>query len=85
MLNAVTNISKGCILTSEFAHQVTVPWSPRASTMRVWNEICADAVELFGLPGDRYMTQPNINDMTWYFRSEADALLFKLKFSEVIQ
>jgi hypothetical protein len=53
--------------------------------MRVWNEICADAVELFGLPGDRYMTQPNINDMTWYFRSEADALLFKLKFSEVIQ
>ena len=71
-------------MTSEFVHEVTIPWSPRAATMRVWNEICADAVELFGLPGDRYITDISEKSMTWSFRSDQDAVLFRLKFAEAL-
>jgi hypothetical protein len=39
-------------------------------------------MEMFGLPGDRYITDANVNDMTWWFRNEQDALLMTLKFSE---
>jgi hypothetical protein len=52
--------------------------------MRVWNEICADAVELFGLPGDRYITDISEKSMTWSFRSDQDAVLFRLKFAEAL-
>ena len=48
-----------------------------------WNLLCAEAVELFGLPGQRYVTDLNAEYMTWSFRDPKDAVLFKLKFSEV--
>jgi len=48
-----------------------------------WDRICTDAVELFGLPGERYITDLGGNSMDWIFRNPQDALLFKLKFSEV--
>ena len=47
-----------------------------------WNEICADVVEQFGLPGDRYVTNVGGFYMQFYFRTEQDLLLFKLKWSE---
>jgi len=63
------------------------------SSLLKWNEMCARAVDLFGLPGDRFITDIiNGNNkyfpkgatfMEWIFREEHDALLFKLKFSEV--
>jgi len=48
-----------------------------------WDEVCYRAVELFGLPGGRYITDIGGNCMDWIFKEEHDALLFKLKFSEV--
>lgn len=65
-----------------FKYPVRIPWSRQADTITAWNEICADGIELFGLPGDRYITDANVNDMTWWFRNEQDALLMTLKFSE---
>jgi hypothetical protein len=47
-----------------------------------WNEICAQVVEQFGLPGDRYITNVGLFDMSFTFRDEQDLLLFKLKWSE---
>lgn len=47
-----------------------------------WNEICAQVVEQFGLPGDRYITNVGLFDMGFTFRDEQDLLLFKLKWSE---
>jgi hypothetical protein len=41
-------------------------------------------MEIFGLPGGRYITEANVNDMTWWFCNEQDALLMTLKFSEVL-
>jgi len=69
---------------SEFKHEVNLPWSPRLDTVSAWNEICAQGIELFGLPGDRYVTHANVNDMTWLFKEEKDLLLFKLKFAEAL-
>jgi hypothetical protein len=66
----------------QFKYPVVVPWSRRLDTVSAWNEVCAQAMEMFGLPGGRYVTDANVNDMTWWFRTEQDALLMTLKFSE---
>lgn len=47
-----------------------------------WNEICAQIVEDFGLPGDRYSTRVGLFAMDFDFRNPQDLLLFKLKWSE---
>jgi hypothetical protein len=52
--------------------------------MYYWDTLCGSAIELFGLPGGRYITDISEHSMTWSFRSEKDALLFKLKFSEAV-
>ena len=48
-----------------------------------WDEICYKTIELFGLPGDRYITDISYKWMDWIFRDAKDALIFNLKFSEV--
>lgn len=69
----------------EFPYPVVIPWSSKLDTVTAWNEVCAQGMELFGLPGNRYITDANVNDMTWWFRDEQDALLMTLKFSEQLQ
>jgi hypothetical protein len=39
-------------------------------------------MEMFGLPGHRYITDANVTDMTWWFKDDHDALIMALKFSE---
>jgi hypothetical protein len=73
------------LIEDEFKYPVIVPWNPRLDTVTAWNLVCADAMEMFGLPGDRYITDANVTDMTWWFRNEQDALLMTLKFSEQLQ
>ena len=43
-----------------------------------WNEICAGAVEQFGLPGDKFDTHATEDYMDFYFKDERDAILFEL-------
>lgn len=79
---------------SQFTHTVTVRMEPDDQDIQLWNEMCALAVDLFGLPGDRFVTNVIVVDnkysfagvtaMEWIFREEHDALLFRLKFSEII-
>ena len=69
----------------EFPYPVVIPWSSKLDTVTAWNEVCAQGMELFGLPGNRYITDANVNDMTWWFRDEQDALIMTLKFSEQLQ
>lgn len=69
---------------NEFCHAVHVPWGSAVDTIQAWNDVCANAIDLFGLPGDRYQTEVNIDDMIWWFRDEHDAMLFRLKFSREI-
>ena len=66
----------------EYRYPVVIPWSATLDSVSAWNEICAQGMEMFGLPGNKYVTEANVNDMTWYFRDPRDALLMTLKFSE---
>ena len=67
----------------EYIHPVTVKWGQGADTMEYWDQLSISSIELFGLPGDRFITDISAEEMTWFFKSEQDALIFKLKFSEV--
>ena len=44
-----------------------------------WNEICATAVEYFGLPGDKFTTGVSEEYMDFCFKEETDAIWFSLK------
>ena len=57
-----------------------ISWDSKGSI--AWNEICAQVVEQFGLPGDRYTTEVGFFEMAFIFRDPEDLLLFKLKWSE---
>jgi hypothetical protein len=82
-LNGVKITLKLCTLQdNDFKYPVVVPWSSKLDTVSAWNEICAQGMEMFGLPGHRYITDANVTDMTWYFKDPQDALLMTLKFSE---
>jgi hypothetical protein len=84
-LSGVKTISGNNTLQDDtFKYPVVVPWNARLDTVSAWNEICAQGMEMFGLPGNRYITDANVNDMTWWFKTEQDALLMTLKFSEVV-
>jgi hypothetical protein len=84
-LHGVKTISGNNTLRDDaFKYPVVVPWSAKLDTVTAWNEICSQGMEMFGLPGDRYITDANVTDMTWYFRDPHDALLMTLKFSEAI-
>ena len=68
---------------TEYTYPVTVALSMYRNDIPYWDKICIEAMELFGLPGGRYITNIGGNSMDWIFRDQQDALLFKLKFSEV--
>jgi hypothetical protein len=82
LTGANTTLRLCTLRDDDFKYPVVVPWSAQLDTVSAWNEICAQGMEMFGLPGDRYITDANVNDMTWWFRNEQDALLMTLKFSE---
>lgn len=67
-----------------YTHHCKISWQPPHDNIVYWNQVCIGAVDLFGLPGQRYLTETNESDMTWSFACSQDALLFKLKFSEAI-
>ena len=69
----------------EYCHHCTVLWIDRKNPLFYWDGVCAKAVELFGMPGDRYITDISEKAMTWSFRSDHDAVVFRVKFSEVVQ
>jgi hypothetical protein len=51
--------------------------------MDYWDKLCIASIEMFGLPGDKFITDISAESMTWTFRDDRDAFIFKLKFSEV--
>ena len=48
-------------------------------TISQWDDVAIWGIEMFGLPGERYITEININDMTWWFRDPHDRLVFVLR------
>lgn len=68
----------------EYCYHCTVPWRDQANPMFYWDILCANAIDLFGLPGGRYITDISEKSMTWSFRNPQDAIIFKLKFGEAV-
>lgn len=58
---------------------VRIPWDRNYDNEYKWNEVCARAIEMFGLPGDRYITHANIHCMDFIFKSNKDALMFAIE------
>jgi hypothetical protein len=58
---------------------VRIPWERKYDNEYRWNEVCARAVEMFGLPGDRFTTHTNIHYMDFVFKSNKDALMFAIE------
>ena len=63
----------------EFPHGAQIRWGRQFSNEHQWDEIATWGLETFGLPGDRYITDVNVNDMTWWFRDPRDQTLFVLR------
>ncbi len=62
----------------EFPHVARMDWIDVEHSDESWNQLCARGLEVFGLPGDRYMTHVCSNYMTWHFRDPHDLTLFLL-------
>jgi len=62
--------------------RITVPWKNQSNTW--WNETCANILEHFGLPGDRYVTEITADHMHFDFNDDRDALLCKIMISDKI-
>ena len=60
---------------------ILVPWN-KEQTGFWWNETCAVVVEVFGLPGDRYETNPSHDAMFFDFKNKKDADLCRILLSE---
>jgi hypothetical protein len=63
----------------DFVYGAQVNWGYRMDTISQWDDVATWSIEMFGLPGERYITEINVNDMTWWFRSEQDRLVFVLR------
>jgi len=61
------------------ASTVRIAWTREFDNEYRWNEVCARAIEMFGLPGDRFTTSASINYMDFTFNSNKDALMFALE------
>jgi hypothetical protein len=62
---------------------IQIPWTGYQSNIW-WNNVCADVVEHFGLPGNKYTTEVSENAMKFCFRDEKDALMCRLLVSEYV-
>ena len=63
---------------------VRIHWSREFDNGKMWNEVCAWAIEYFGLPGDRFQTTANVNYMEFIFKSNKDALIMALRWNAEI-
>jgi len=63
----------------DFPHGAHLAWGRPYDTITKWDEVSIWGIETFGLPGDRYITDININEMVWWFRDPQDRLLFVLR------
>ena len=63
------------------ATTVRIPWVRDSDNLYRWNEVCAWAIEYFGLPGDRFETRANVDYMDCSFRDRKDALIMSLRWN----
>jgi hypothetical protein len=60
---------------------VRIPWNREFNNEKRWNEVCTWAIEYFGLPGNRFTTDTNIEYIDFIFKNKHDALLMAIQWS----
>ena len=68
------------LLEPGYDHPVTILWGAGAENSTQWNDISIWCIETFGLPGEKYITDISTDHMTWFFKSDKDAVFMKLKY-----
>ena len=63
---------------------VRISWSRTYDNSKMWNEVCVWAIEMFGLPGDKFIATANVNYMEFIFKSNKDALIMALRWNAEI-
>lgn len=63
-----------------YFYRIRIPWEGQPNYF--WNEACADIVEVFGLPGERFTSSPQHDYMDFFFKSEKDLELCKILLSD---
>lgn len=62
-------------------YRVRIPYNLVYNAMTgsdIWNETCARAIEMFGLPGNKYTCRFTSECIEFWFLDEKDALMFEL-------
>ena len=62
-------------------YRVRIPYNVISDVITgtdTWNEICAKAIEMFGLPGDKYSCRFTREYIEFWFLEEKDAMMFEL-------
>ena len=67
---------------TDYQHTIQVDWYPDNHTTIWWNETCAMVLEVFGLPGDRYIYKPHVDYMEFHFKTPQDAFLCQILLSD---
>lgn len=62
--------------------EICVPWKSCSDTW--WNEICANIVEHFGLPGGKYTTEVSADAIRFFFKDDREALMCKILVSDLV-
>lgn len=60
---------------------IRLHWGPGRDGIEPWNEICAWAIEQFGLPGVKFTWHPTEEYMEFCFLDEKDAIHMMLRWS----
>ena len=68
--------------TVESVYEIRLNWDNQNKYW--WNQVCADVVEIFGLPGDRFTSHPHEDCMLFRFKSKKDYQLCKILLSDKI-
>lgn len=63
---------------------VRIYWRREYDNESMWNEVCAWAIEYFGLPGHRFNTHVNVDYMEFIFDDPKDALVMSLRWNAEI-
>ena len=71
---------KKAITVKKFSYCVRVDWHNQGTLW--WNETCAMVLEVFGLPGDRFVYLPFEDFMEFHFKNEKDEQICRILLSE---
>ena len=63
-------------------NEVFVPWSNDKNYM--WTEASIKVMEVFGLPGDRYVTDIGAGGIRFFFNNNKDAFICSIAVSDYL-